>query len=89
METVVVIFEPPADPDTKTTSPFLSKMMLGHIEDSGRLPGLIKLAGDGRNPTPLAFPGLEKSSISLFKMIPVLFERTVPPNLIKWKNNSN
>lgn len=32
------------------TSPFLFKIMVGVIEDSGRFPGCIKFAGDGGIP---------------------------------------
>ena len=49
------------------------------------LPGLIKFAGDGLNPKLLTSPGVEKSSISLLKRIPVRFPRTNDPNL--WTNS--
>lgn len=60
---VVVIREPPADPPTKMASPYSSKTIIGHIEESGRLPGLMKLAGDGSRSKPFDIPGVEKSSI--------------------------
>jgi len=41
-----VIFEPPAAPAARTKSPFLSVNIVGHMEDIGRLPGFMKLAGD-------------------------------------------
>lgn len=49
LATVVIIFEPPFEPQTNTTSPFESKTIIGFIEDSGRLPGAMKFAFDGRN----------------------------------------
>lgn len=44
---VVVIFEPPADPKIKIASLFLSNTITGHIDESGRFPGSMKLAGEG------------------------------------------
>lgn len=79
--TVVVIFEPPADPAMKMASLYLSNKMTGHIDESGRLLGLMKFAGDGASPKLLFFPGDEKSSISSFNIMPVLFERIPLPNL--------
>lgn len=49
------------------------------MDDKGLFPGLIKLAGAGGR-TPLeTFPGMEKSSISLFKTIPVLCDSIFEP----------
>lgn len=76
-----MIFDPPAAPKARTKSPFLSVITVGHIEDNGRLPGFIKLAGDGRNPKELMVPGVEKSSISLFTIIPVLGDMKPHPKL--------
>lgn len=67
-----MIFDPPADPAMNTASLFLSSTISGHIDESGRLFGAMKFAGDGRNPKPFVLPGVEKSSISSFNMIPVL-----------------
>ena len=55
--------------------------MEGTMEDNGILCGLIKLFGEGGIPNALVILGAEKSSISLFKIIPVLFDRTFAPNL--------
>lgn len=76
-----MIFEPPADPSTITTFLFSSKTIAGHIEERGRLPGRIKFAGDGNKWKPFFIPGDEKSSISPFKIMPVLLERTRLPKL--------
>ncbi len=46
-------------------------MIVGHVEESGLLPGWIKLAGDGLNPYSLVMFGEEKSSISLLRTMPV------------------
>lgn len=42
----IVIFEPPAAPAARTNSPFSLVNIDGHIEDCGRLPGLMKLDGE-------------------------------------------
>lgn len=55
--------------------------MVGHIEDNGIFFGLMKLAGDGGTPYALIFPGIEKSSIPSFRMIPVRGETILHPNL--------
>ena len=41
-----MIFDPPAAPAARTKSPFLSVIIVVHIEDIGRLPGSMKLAGE-------------------------------------------
>ena len=46
--------------------------MKGLIDESGRLPGLMKFAGDGLKPKGFFPFGNEKSFISLFMMIPVM-----------------
>ena len=48
--TAVVILVPPAAPSTMLASPFSSTMMVGHIDDSGRFPGLMKFSLDGSTP---------------------------------------
>ena len=45
--------------------------MVGHVEERGRLPGRKKLISEGGRPKPFVMLGAEKSSISLFSMIPV------------------
>lgn len=67
----VVILVPPEAPMTILALPFSSIIILGVIEDKGLFPGTIKLAGDGSKPNKLVMPGDEKSSITLFIMIPV------------------
>lgn len=76
-----MIREPPAAPITSLASPVGITMTAGHIEDSGRLPGTIKFAGDGGMPKMLVIFGEEKSSISSLKMIPVSSPRRLEPNL--------
>lgn len=53
--------------------------MVGVMDDKGLLPGLIKLDGAGGLTPAEAFLGIEKSSISLFKTIPVLGESIREP----------
>jgi len=55
--------------------------MVGVIEDRGRFPGRMKLAGAGGGTVrlPLDFMGIEKSSISLFRTIPVLGDNINAP----------
>ena len=48
------------------------RTMIGDMDDNGLFPGLIKLAGAGGRDPVATFPGIEKSSISLFNTIPVL-----------------
>ena len=76
-----MIFDPPEAPATILTFPFLSVIILGDIDDSGRFPGRMKLAGEGGYPKKLFLPGVEKSSISLFMMIPVDSETNIEPKL--------
>ncbi len=60
----VVILVPPDAPVTSRTSPdSLSMMIVGHVDESGIFPGLMKLLGDGGMPNPLVMFGDEKSSI--------------------------
>ena len=53
--------------------------MLGLIEESGLLPGLMKFVADGGRLNSFVTSGDEKSSISLFKMIPVLGDIITDP----------
>ena len=55
--------------------------MVGVMDDWGLFPGRIKFEGDGGTPNELSMPGVEKSSSTLLKMIPVLFPRTLDPKL--------
>lgn len=48
------------------------------MDDNGLFPGLIKLGGAGGGLAE-TFPGMEKSSISLFKTIPVLDDSICAP----------
>lgn len=73
----------PAAPRLSRTSPFLSVIIVGVIDDNGRFPGLMKFAGDAAKPYALVCPGVEKSSISSFNIIPVLIERLIAPKLEK------
>lgn len=57
--------------------------MVGHIEESGILNGFMKFVGDGGTPYELFTPGIEKSSIPSFRMIPVRREIILHPNLGK------
>ena len=61
---VDVIFIPPAVPTVNTTWLCLSSKTAGHMADIGRLPGSIKLAGEGQGSSPTGGPGWEKSDIS-------------------------
>ena len=80
----LMILDPPEAPATILTSPLSSVTIVGDIEDMGRLNGRIKLAGEGGYPKALILPGVEKSSISLFMMIPVDSETNNEPKL--WEN---
>lgn len=53
---------------------------MGVIEDKGLLFGLIKLAGAGGSSSGDTSVGVEKSSISLLRIMPVESESTPPPN---------
>ena len=55
------------------------KTIVGDMEDNGLFPGLIKLAGAGAGTPAETFPGIEKSSISLFRSIPVLGDSICEP----------
>ena len=62
-------------------SPSSSRIIVGHIDERGRFPGLAKLALDGFTPYRLVMLGKEKSSISSLSMMPVEGERNPLPNL--------
>lgn len=47
------------------------RTIVGVIDESGRFPGTIKFAGAGGLAPPVVLNGIEKSSISLFRTIPV------------------
>lgn len=49
------------------------------MDDNGLFPGSMKLAGAGGGTFPDVFVGMEKSSISLLRIIPVLGERNFEP----------
>jgi hypothetical protein len=52
---------PPEAPTTRFTIPSELTTILGHMEDRGRFPGFIKLAGDAGTPKALIVFGVEKS----------------------------
>ena len=56
-------------------------MIIGQVEDRGRLPGRMKLISDGCKPKALVILGEEKSSISLLRTMPVLV-RTFEPKKV-------
>lgn len=85
--TEVVIRVPPAPPITVRTLPVAElAMMVGVMDDKGLLPGRIKLAGLGGTPKKLVTLGDEKSSISLFMMMPVCSEMNPAPKLEMFSN---
>ena len=55
------------------------RTIVGVMDDNGRFPGTMKLAGAGGGTSLETFLGMEKSSISLFSTIPVLGERIFAP----------
>lgn len=54
-------------------------MINGVIEESGRLRGLMKLAGAGGSSSGVTSDGAEKSSISSFNTMPVEGDNTPAP----------
>ena len=66
----VIMRLPPALPVMSLTSPCLSKAIKAPMDDRGRLPGRMKLAGVGTYPYELVCFGEEKSSISLLRITP-------------------
>ena len=79
----MVILVPPDAPTTNLTSPFGETTILGHIEDKGRFHGAMKFAGEAGTPKKFVVFGVEKSSISLLNIIPVLDPTTLEPKLSK------
>ena len=59
----------------------LSSTNVGHVDDIGLLPGTMKLVGEAGTPKKFFAPGVEKSSITLLKIIPVLFPTTLDPKI--------
>ena len=59
-----MILVPPDAPTTRDTWPSSLTAIDGHIDERGRLRGLMKLAGDAGTPNELVVLGVEKSSIS-------------------------
>ena len=82
MATAVVICVPPEPPISSLTLPRRSVMIDGHIDDIIRLPGSMKFVSDGFTPKMFIMSGEEKSSISSFKMMPVVFDTNLLPNLM-------
>lgn len=78
-----MILLPPAAPIAKITSPFSFVIKEGHIDDRGLFPGFMKFIGDGGRPKLFVIFGEEKSSISSFRIMPVLLEAKPAPNLKK------
>uniref|UniRef100_A0A7C9CLV6 Uncharacterized protein n=1 Tax=Opuntia streptacantha TaxID=393608 RepID=A0A7C9CLV6_OPUST len=77
--TAGIIFIPPLPPMTPAN--LLSfRTMMGVMEDRGRFPGCMKFAGAGGSCSGLFSVGVEKSSISLLRTIPVEADSTPAPN---------
>lgn len=51
--------------------------MTGVIDERGRLPGRMKFMGEGTYPNAFVTFGMEKSFISLFKMMPIGWLATI------------
>jgi len=66
----VMIREPPAAPTEIYREPSGYSMTTGVIEERGRLPGRMKFEGEGTKPNAFVTLGMEKSFISLLRMIP-------------------
>lgn len=78
--TAVVILVPPDAPRTsRTWSP--PNTIVGHMDDKDILPGANLFAGDQPKPKKFWNCGNEKSSMPLFKMIPVCFDANPAPKL--------
>lgn len=52
---------------------------MGVMDDKGLFPGWMKLAGAGGGSSAVTFAGMEKSSISLLRMMPVLLDKNLAP----------
>ena len=74
-----MIFEPPAAPVISLALLFSSSTIVGLMDDRGRFPGLMKLGAEGGRPNSLVTAGDEKSSISLFIIIPVVGDIITDP----------
>ena len=59
----------------------LLKNITGDMADIALFPGSIKLVSDGGRSNEFGSPGIEKSSISLLNMMPVLLPSTLEPKL--------
>lgn len=66
---------------TVRTVPEESVTTVGHIEDSGRLPGAMRLAADHSKPKLFVAFSTEKSSMPLFITMPVDGEISIAPKL--------
>ena len=77
----VVILDPPTPWMLSSTSSVLLNTNVGDMEDAGALPGSIKFGGDGGRSYIEGESGLEKSPISLLKIIPVRDPTIFEPNL--------
>ena len=53
-------------------------MIMGQVEERGRLPGCTKFASEGLTPKKLVMLGEEKSSISLLRTMPVSVNNLEP-----------
>ena len=93
------IRDPPAPPATRKMDPSSFSMIVGAVEERGRLCGAGKFSvslscqatkvermdewrdvrGLGGTPHPFGTPGIEKSSISSFRMMPVSGSMTCDP----------
>ncbi len=82
---IVVILVPPDAPFIKNGSPLLLTNIAGVMDDMGILPGTMKLDGEAGTPKALVVLGVEKSSISSLKIIPVLLPLTLDPKLWIYK----
>src|ERR1700723_4069558 len=78
--TVVMIRDEPGEPRTRNSLPSF-RTIVGVIEESGRLPGPLDLAGPWIGPSLLGAPGFaEKSSISSLRRKPRPAAVTREPN---------
>ena len=76
----MVILEPPAAPVTNISDLLsLSRTIVGHIDERGLFPGLMKFEAEGGRPNSFVTSGEEKSSISLFIMMPVVGDIITEP----------
>ena len=80
----MMICVPPEAPITRRRLPLWASVIItGAMEEKGRAPGWMCWLGEGGKPNEFTAPAMEKSSISLLKMMPVR-EPTIPePNLCK------